>query len=237
MRESGRIFAIPTYLFVGSCAVMLLVGLGRLATGHLQPVPAGGTAPLPTATASVGLLLVLHAFAAGCTALTGVEAISNGVPAFRRSEPRNARRTLVAMGVILGSLFVGVSFLAVRVGVRPYESGNPTLIGQLARRVLDGSPAGQLFFYLFQAATLAILVLAANTSFADFPRLVSFAAGDAFLPRRFTKRGQRLVYSGGIMALSVAAAVVTVAFGANSTACCRCTPSGCSPPSRCPRRA
>jgi amino acid transporter len=215
VRESGRIFAIPTYLFVGSCAVMLLVGLGRLATGHLQPVPAGGTAPLPTATASVGLLLVLHAFAAGCTALTGVEAISNGVPAFRRSEPRNARRTLVAMGVILGSLFVGVSFLAVRVGVRPYESGNRTLIGQLARRVLDGSPAGQLFVYLFQAATLAILVLAANTSFADFPRLVSFAAGDAFLPRRFTKRGQRLVYSGGIMALSAAAAVVTVAFGAN----------------------
>jgi amino acid transporter len=194
---------------------MLLVGLGRLATGHLQPVPAGGTAPLPTATASVGLLLVLHAFAAACTALTGVEAISNGVPAFRRPEPRNARRTLVAMGVILGSLFVGVSFLAVRVGVRPYESGNPTLIGQLARRVLDGSPAGQLFFYLFQAATLAIVVLAANTSFADFPRLVSFAAGDAFLPRRFTKRGQRLVYSGGIMALSAAAAVVTVAFGAN----------------------
>jgi amino acid transporter len=215
VRESGRIFAVPTYLFVGSCAVMLLVGLGRLVTGHLDPIPAAGTAPLPSATASVGVLLVLHAFAAGCTALTGVEAISNGVPAFRPPEARNARRTLVAMGMILGSLFIGVSFLAVRVGVRPYESGNPTLIGQLARWVLGGSAAGHAFFYLFQASTLAILVLAANTSFADFPRLVSFAAADAFLPRWFTKRGRRLVYSNGVLALSAAAAAVTVAFRAD----------------------
>jgi len=162
--------------------------------------------PLPPATASVGLLLVLHAFAAGCTALTGVEAISNGVPAFRRPEARNARRTLVAMGMILGSLFVGVSFLAVHVGVRPFEGGNPTLIGQLAGWVLGGSTTGRAFFYLFQAATLAILVLAANTSYADFPRLASFAAADAFLPRWFTKRGQRLVHSNGIIALSLAAA-------------------------------
>ncbi len=215
VREAGRIFAVPTYLFVGSCAVMLLVGLARLAAGHLDPVPAGATAPLPPATASVGVLLILHAFAAGCTALTGVEAISNGVPAFRPPEARNARRTLVAMGMILGSLFVGVSFLAVRVGVRPYEGGNPTLIGQLARWVLGASVAGHAFFYLFQAATLAILVLAANTSFADFPRLVSFAAADAFLPRRFTKRGQRLVFSDGVLALSVAAVAVTLAFRAD----------------------
>jgi amino acid transporter len=215
VRESGRIFAVPTYLFVASCAVMLLVGLGRLLNGRLDPIPAGGTAPLPPATASVGLLLVLHAFAAGCTALTGVEAISNGVPAFRRPEARNARRTLVAMGIILGSLFVGVSFLAVRVGVHPYQGGNPTLIGQLARWVLGGSTAGRLCFYLFQAATLAILILAANTSFAGFPRLVSFAAADAFLPRWFTKRGQRLVYSGGIIALSAAAMAITVAFRAD----------------------
>jgi amino acid transporter len=215
VRESGRIFAVPTYLFVGSCAVMLLVGLGRLAAGHLDPVPAAGTAPLPQPTASLGVLLVLHAFAAGCTALTGVEAISNGVPAFRPPEARNARRTLVAMGMILGSLFIGVSFLAVRVGVRPYQSGNPTLIGQLAGWVLGGSVAGRAFFYLFQAATLGILVLAANTSFADFPRLMSFAAADAFLPRWFTKRGQRLVHSNGVLALSAAAAAVTLAFRAD----------------------
>src|SRR6266545_4937222 len=214
VRESGRIFAVPTYLFVAACAVMLLVGLVRLLRGQLDPVPAGRTAPLPPATAAVGLLLVLHAFAAGCTALTGVEAISNGVPAFRRPEARNARRTLMAMGMILGSLFVGVSFLAVHVGVRPYESGNPTLIGQLAGWVLGGSTAGRAFFYLFQAATLAVLVLAANTSYADFPRLASFAAADAFLPRWFTKRGQRLVHS-GIIALSSAAAAVTVAFRAD----------------------
>jgi amino acid transporter len=215
VRESGRIFAVPTYLFVGSCALMLLVGLGRLATGHLDQVPAAGTAPLTPVTTSVGVLLVLHAFAAGCTALTGVEAISNGVPAFRPPEARNARRTLVAMGLILGSLFIGVSLLAVRVGVRPYASGNPTLIGQLARWVLGGSTAGHAFFYLFQAATLAILVLAANTSFADFPRLVSFAAADAFLPRWFAKRGQRLVHSNGVLALAAAAAAVTLAFRAD----------------------
>jgi len=215
VRESGRIFAVPTYLFVGSCAVMVLVGFGRLAAGQLDPVPAGATAPLPQATVSVGVLLVLHAFAAGCTALTGVEAISNGVPAFRPPEARNARRTLVAMGMILGSLFIGVSYLAVQVGVRPYESGNPTLIGQLARWVLGGSSAGLAFFYLFQAATLAILVVAANTSFADFPRLVSFAAADAFLPRWFIKRGRRLGHSNGILALSAAAAAVTLAFRAD----------------------
>jgi amino acid transporter len=215
VRESGRIFAVPTYLFVASCALMLLIGIVRQVTGHLDPIPAGQTALLPPQMATVGVLLVLHAFASGCTALTGVEAISNGVPAFKRPEAQNARRTLIAMAVILGSLFIGVSFLAVKVGVRPYESGNPTLIGQLARWVLGGSPAGHAFFYLFQAATLAILVLAANTSYADFPRLASFAAGDAFLPRWFTKRGHRLVYSNGIIILSVAAAVIVVAFKAN----------------------
>jgi amino acid transporter len=215
VRESGRIFAVPTYLFVGSCGLMLLVGLGRQLTGHLAPLPAGETAPLPPQTATVGLLLVLHAFASGCTALTGVEAISNGVPAFRRPEAQNARRTLIAMGAILGTLFIGVSYLAVHTHVRPYESGNPTLIGQLAAWVLGASPTGRVFFYLFQAATLAILILAANTSYADFPRLASFAAGDAFLPRQFTKRGHRLVFSNGIITLSVAAAVVIVAFAAS----------------------
>jgi amino acid transporter len=215
VRESGRIFAVPTYLFVGSCVLMLLVGLGRQITGQMASIPAGETAPLPPQTATVGLLLVLHAFASGCTALTGVEAISNGVPAFRRPEAQNARRTLIAMGAILGTLFIGVSYLAVHTHVRPYESGNPTLIGQVASWVLGASPAGRVFFYLFQAATLAILVLAANTSYADFPRLASFAAGDAFLPRQFTKRGHRLVFSNGIITLSVAAAAVIVVFAAN----------------------
>jgi amino acid transporter len=215
VRESGRIFAVPTYVFVGSCALMLLVGLGRQLTGHLPAIPDSQTAPLPPQTATVGVLLVLHAFASGCTALTGVEAISNGVPAFRRPEAQNARRTLIAMGAILGTLFIGVSYLAVHTHVRPYDSGNPTLIGQLASWVLSTSPAGRVFFYLFQAATLAILVLAANTSYADFPRLASFAATDAFLPRQFTKRGHRLVFSNGILTLSVAAAAVIVAFAAN----------------------
>src|SRR5215218_8699645 len=215
VRESGRIFAVPTYLFVGSCALMVLIGVVRQLTGHLPPMPDGQTAPLPPQTATVGLPLVLHAFASGCTALTGVEAISNGVPAFRRPEAQNARRTLIAMGAILGTLFIGVSYLAVHTHVRPDQSGNPTLIGQLAGWVLGTSPAGRVFFYLFQAATLAILILAANTSYADFPRLASFAANDAFLPRQFTKRGHRLVFSNGIITLSVAAAAVIVAFAAN----------------------
>src|SRR4030095_154847 len=148
VRESGRIFAVPTYLFIGSCALMLVVGLVRPLTGHLVPIPGGQTAPLPSQTATVGLLLVLHAFASGCTALTGVEAISNGVPAFRRAEAPNARRTLIAMGAILGTLFIGVSYLAVHTHVRPYDSGNPTLIGQLASWVLGTSPAGPAFLYL-----------------------------------------------------------------------------------------
>jgi Amino acid permease len=121
VRESGRIFAVPTYLFVGSCALMLLVGVVRQLTGHLPQMPDGQTAPLPPQTATVGLLLVLHAFASGCTALTGVEAISNGIPAFRRPEAQNARRTLIAMGAILGTLFIGVSYLAVHTHVRPYH--------------------------------------------------------------------------------------------------------------------
>jgi amino acid transporter len=215
VRESGRLFAVPTYLFVGSCALVVLIGLGQYVTGTLGRIPVGQTAPLPPQTAQLGLLLLAHAFAAGCTALTGVEAISNGVPAFKPPEARNAQKTLVAMGTILGTLFLGISFLAVHTGVRPYESGDPTLIGQLARWVIGASTVGHGFFLLFQGATLLILVLAANTAFADFPRLASFAAGDAFLPRQFTKRGHRLVYSNGIIALSVAAATVVIIFGAN----------------------
>jgi amino acid transporter len=214
-RQSGRVFAVPTYLFVGCCALVVLTGLARYLTGSLGHVPAGQTAALPPQTTQLGLLLVAHAFASGCTALTGVEAISNGVPAFKPPEPTNARKTLTAMGTILGGLFLGISFLAVHTGVRPYRSGNPTLIGQLAHWVLGGSPLGHLLFLLFQAATLLVLVLAANTAFADFPRLASFAAADAFLPRWFTKLGQRLVYSNGIITLAAAASVVVVCFGAD----------------------
>ena len=220
VRESGKLFGVPTYVYVASFGTVVLVGLARLATGHLPAIHPSQTGPLPGQTATVGLLLLLHAYASGCTALTGVEAISNGVPAFKRPEAGNARKALVMMGSILGALFLGSSFLAVKTHVLPYPSGNPTLVGQLASDVLDArsSPLGHAFFELFQFSTLLILVLAANTSFADFPRLASFAAGDAFMPRQFTRRGHRLVFSNGIFTLAAAATVLLVAFRANLNA-------------------
>jgi len=217
VRESGRMFALPTYLYVAALGGVLLLGVFRHLTGHLPPIPAERTGPLPPQTATIGLLLVMHAFASGCTALTGVEAISNGVPAFRRPEAVNARRTLIAMGTILGCLFLGTSFLTVTTHMLPYPDGNPTLVGQLATYILDArtSRLGHLTFEFVQGTTLLILVLAANTSFADFPRLASFAAGDTFMPRQFTRRGHRLVFSNGILTLAGAATVLLLAFKAN----------------------
>jgi amino acid transporter len=217
VRESGRMFALPTYLYVATLGCVVLLGLVRHLTGDLPPIPADQTGPLPPQTATIGLLLLMHAYASGCTALTGVEAISNGVPAFRPPEAVNARRTLIAMGAILGSLFLGTSFLAVATHMLPYPDGNPTLVGQLATYILDAktSRLGHVAFFFVQGATLLILVLAANTSFADFPRLASFAAGDAFMPRQFTRRGHRLVFSNGILTLAGAATALLVAFKAN----------------------
>jgi amino acid transporter len=217
VRESGRIFAVPTYVYVAALGGVLLFGLFRHVTGHLPPIPADQTGPLPPQTATIGLLLLMHAYASDCTALTGVEAISNGVPAVRRPEAVNARRTLIAMGTILGCLFLGTSFLAVTTHMLPYPSGNPTLVGQLASYILDAKTArlGHAAFEFVQAATLVILILAANTSFADFPRLASFAAGDAFMPRQFTRRGHKLVFSNGILTLAAAATALLVAFRAN----------------------
>jgi amino acid transporter len=217
VRESGRIFAVPTYVYIAALGGVVLLGVVRHVTGHLPPIPADQTGPLPPQTATIGLLLLMHAFASGCTALTGVEAISNGVPAFQRPEAINARRTLVAMGTILGCLFLGTSFLAVTTHMLPYPDGNPTLVGQLATYILDAktSKLGHAAFEFVQAATLLILVLAANTSFADFPRLASFAAGDAFMPRQFTRRGHKLVFSNGILTLAGAATALLVLFKAN----------------------
>jgi len=216
IREAGRIFAVPTYVYVLSVGAMIVAGLWRLAAGDLPPIsysPAqAGLLHPEGAIGAVTVFLVLRAFASGTTALTGVEAISNGVSAFRAPEAVNAKKTLMVMAAIMGTLFLGITYLAERLGARPYDSGYPTVISQIARQVLGGGPA----FLLVQAATLLILVLAANTAFSGFPLLASFASGDALLPRQLRKRGHRLVYSNGILALSAAAIFLIVAFKADT---------------------
>src|SRR5215207_1575009 len=215
IREAGRIFAVPTYVYVVSVGAMIVAGIWRLAAGDLDPIAySPEQAHLLTQEGAVGavtVFLVLRAFASGTTALTGVEAISNGVSAFRAPEAVNAKKTLMVMAAIMGSLFLGVTYLAVQLEARPFDSGYPTVISQIARQVLGSGPA----FLLVQAATLLILVLAANTSFSGFPLLASFAAGDALLPRQLRKRGHRLVYSNGILALSAVAIFLIVAFRAD----------------------
>ena len=189
----------------------------RLATGGL-PRQVGHRAGLVNVGhAGNGLLMgaalfvVLRSFASGGAAVTGVEAISNGVPAFREPAWRNARTTLVWMGSLLGAMFLGLSVLAAATHPIPFEKGTPTVISQVGKSVYGTGLAGHLFFYLLQAGTMLILVLAANTSFADFPRLASFAAADGFMPRQLAKRGHRLVFSNGIISLAVTAAVLVVA--------------------------
>ena len=224
VRESGKVFAIPTYFFMLNMVVLLGVGLTRFFTGDLQAVgePLDGMIEFGS-DGGQGLLMgasvfvVLHAFASGGAAVTGVEAISNGVPAFRRPAWRNARQTLVLMGTGLGVMFLGLSFLASKVEVAPFETGTPTVIAQIGEAVYGHGVLGDVLFYSLQAGTMLILVLAANTGFADFPRLASFQAGDRFLPRQLTKRGHRLVYSNGVLALAGAAAVLVIVTQAEVT--------------------
>ena len=159
----------------------------------------------------------MKAFASGGSAVTGVEAISNGVPAFRRPEWRNARQTLVVMGTGLGVMFLGLSFLASKVRIAPYEDGTPTVLAQIGEAVHGDGPVGAVLSDVLNLATMLVLVLAANTGFADFPRLASLQAGDSFLPRQLTKRGHRLVFSNGILTLAGAAAVLVVLSGAAVT--------------------
>ncbi|HEX2701386.1 MAG TPA: APC family permease [Acidimicrobiales bacterium] len=221
VRESGKLFALPTYFFLANMAVLLSVGIGRLAFGRLPVASvhrAGmlhfGTAADGALFAGAGIYVVLHAFASGGAAVTGVEAISNGVPAFKAPEWRNARETLVIMGCLLGAMFLGLSVLAADMHIAPFAEGTPTVISQIGRAVFGGGPAGTLLFLGLQSGTMLILVLAANTSFADFPRLASFHAGDNFMPRQLTKRGHRLVFSNGIVSLAVASAALVVLTGA-----------------------
>src|SRR6266536_979003 len=220
IREAGKIFAVPTYLYILGLGGVVLYGIWRTLLSGLGPVSyqdaatAGLVGPEGGVAAAVTLFLILHAFAAGTTALTGVEAIADGVPAFKKPEAKNAQKTLLVMALIMAFLFLGTTFLARDLGVRPYASGNPTLVAQIARYVLGPGP-GEVVFVFVQVATLAILVLAANTAFNGFPVLAFFAADDALLPRQLRKRGHRLVYSNGVLLLSGAAIFLVVAFQAN----------------------
>ncbi len=220
VREAGRIFAIPTYLYILGLGGVVLFGIWRVTFGHIDPISydaasrVGLVGPENGVVTAVSLFLILHAFSAGTTALTGVEAIADGVPAFRKPEARNAQRTLLVMALIMAFLFLGITFLARAVEAQPYEAGNPTLVAQIARYVL-GPGIGRAIFVFVQVATLAILVLAANTAFNGFPVLAYFAADDALMPRQLRKRGHRLVYSNGIVVLAGAAIFLVIAFQAN----------------------
>ncbi len=205
VKESGRAFAGPTYFFIAMTMLMLGAGLYRVASGTLtqvrgvESVASGQLQPLT-------LFLILRAFSSGCTALTGVEAISNGITAFREPKSRNAATTMVWMSGVLMLMFMGITFLALRVGALP--SDHETVISQLGRTIFGSGP----LYLLMTAATTAILIMAANTSYADFPRLCALHAGDGFLPRQLTYRGHRLVFSWGIATLAGLAALLIVLF-------------------------
>jgi amino acid transporter len=212
VRESGRVFAGPTYVFIVSILVMIAVGAWRYLTGTIVPVPMAEH-QLPPGTAALPLFVLLTAFSNGCTALTGVEAVSNGVPAFRPPESRNAAQTLVAMAVMSITMFVGITLLAHAYAIVPNET--ETVVSQIARATFGGRGWA---YYGIQAATMAILVLAANTAYADFPRLASILARDRFLLRQFMNQGDRLAFSNGIVILSVLASVLLVMFGGDTHA-------------------
>lgn len=208
VKESGTVFAGPTYFFVGALAVLIAVGTARHLFGGGLQVEHHAI----EATKTLTMFVVLKAFASGCTAMTGVEAIANGVQAFRQPEADNARKTLTWMAGILVVMFLGITYLAWSSGVTPVHGGSETVISQIARAVFGTGP----LYYAIQAGTAAILILAANTAYADFPRLASFMAIDGFLPKQFMERGYRLVHSNGILFLTVVSVALLVVFSGDT---------------------
>jgi amino acid transporter len=210
VRESGWAAAVPSYTYVAVMLLMLAMGGVRLLVHGISPVPAGSPEAAPHAASLSSLAFVfilMHAFANGCAAITGTEAISNGVMAFRPPEGRNAATTMVLMSLILATLFLGLTGLARAFRIVAVE--HETVLSQVGRIVFGGGP----LYYLLQAATCAILVLAANTAFADFPRLANLHASDGFLPRQLTHLGDRLVFQNGIIALAAVASLLIIVFG------------------------
>src|SRR5678815_617318 len=212
VKESGTFFALPTYFFVTLMFITVGIGLIKVLTGTLGVVVNPPELEVAETISAITPFLLLHAFANGTTALTGVEAISNGITAFKEPRSRNAGITLIWMSIILGTLFLGISYLTAHIG--GVYSEEETIISQLTRTVYGGR--GPMYLATI-AATTVILLMAANTAFADFPRLSALAAGDGFLPRQLTFRGSRLVYSNGILTLSMIASLLIILFKASVT--------------------
>ncbi len=213
LKESGALFAPPTYIYVGSLILLIVVGFVRIfILKNIEPINPASVSPeavlLSKGTQSLTLLMLLRAFSSGAVALSGVEAVSNGVPAFKKPESKNAAHTLMWMGIILGTCFMGVSVLAAH--LKPIRGANdPTGIALMAEDIYNGKG---LLFWIMQISTFAILILAANTAYADFPRLSSIVARDGFLPRQFANRGDRLVFSNGVVFLAVVASLLIIVF-------------------------
>jgi hypothetical protein len=211
VRESGILFALPTYAFVVAMYALVATGVGKCVVGTCPQAHVPD--PVAAGVGTVGALVVIRAFASGAVALTGVEAISNGVGAFRPPRGRNAAQTLLILGVISITLFLGVSYLAVEMGARPSES--VSLVSEIARATFPASSSSSAMYYVVQAVTFAILILAANTSYQGFPRLAAVLARDGFFARQFVNLGDRLVYSNGVIVLAGLASLLIWAFHAD----------------------
>ena len=213
IRESGAIFTAPAYVYLVAIFGLLGYGFLRYALGDLPAYTAPAAWQEAHGTQALGLLLILRAFSSGSVALTGTEAVSNGVPAFKPPEARHAQMVLILMGASFAAIFLGMSFLAGQLGILPDPSEQTTVVSQLARAFVGDSP----FLYLIQISTALLLVLAANTAFADFPRLLSILARDRFVPRLFAFRGDRLAFTGGIVLLSLLSVLLIVVFRGSVT--------------------
>lgn len=214
VRESGTVFAFPTYAFVGGVLIVIGIGLARyfgVIGAPLQSHPVV-VAPVDSVSQFAYIWLLLRAFANGCTALTGIEAISNGVQAFKPPEAKNAAKAMVWMGIMAMTLFLGISFLSTHLAIAPSEGDS--VLSQLTRSVVGGG----FLYYWVQFFTMMILILAANTGYQDFPRLSSFLGHDGFLPRWMQNRGSRLVFSSGIMVLACLSAIIVISFQADEIA-------------------
>jgi amino acid transporter len=206
IRESGSILAWPTYVFLGSTLLVVAIGIVRVLLGN--PPQVTGVTPYPVPLEGVGVLLVMRAFANGCSALTGTEAVANGVPAFKPPESNNARTTMAMMSILLGTMLVGIAYLAIVSGAVP-SAQLESVLSQVGRATVGRTP----LYYIMQISTMGILVIAAQTSFADFPRVSAILAKDGYFPRQFAFRGERLAFNSGIVLLAIISVALVVIFG------------------------